>query len=898
MGGLSILYRVLTRYSNGKCQTDLKEKQTPPIHLVITSTSIKQPDLCRHFQFNDILSATENFDESLVIGHGGFGKVYKGKIIMDTSSSVVAAIKRLDTTSGQGAAEFWAEVETLSMLRHCNLVSLIGYCKHGKELILVYEYIPNGTLEDHLHKLGTPLSWFQRLKICIGAGRGLHYLHTGTGIESGVIHRDVKSSNILLHEGWAAKISDFGLSKIGSTNQPTTYVNTLVKGTFGYLDPDYFTTGKLTRKSDVYAFGVVMLEMLCRKRALDKSRHEEQWNLARWVQKSIKERNLKQIVDSGIKGEIAPKGLKEFVRIAERCLCTQTKKRLTMAEVLVSLENLLILQEKYNYSLQPAGKTLLARMINMLPVISNAKNSAQGCSKLSRDYRISSLKKFEFDVLRKSTNDFSLNMIIGEGDFETTYIGWFNGDTFTNSKHGDEVVVAVKKLHYFQEHVEWMEGLRFLGQVAHPNIITLLGYCSDESQQCLVFEYMPNKSLDHFIFTDIPNHINEPLSWRTRIMIMIGVARGLVYLHSSNEKIIHGDLRSSNILLDEDFNAKLGGFSLPKFIPWHVKRRVISLRRIPVYVGTGIVSVKDDIYSFGAVLLEALTGLRVIDRKCPTKLQILVDWPILEKGEKLKKIMDPRLEQNYPVEGAFDCTSLALRCLVSYPKDRPSSEEVLQVLEQILSENKGNSGTASNIIGADNNTLLDTIEHPAAYKIPSLQKFEIDVLQKSTNDFSQDMIIGEGGYGRTYLGWVNENSFTPSKHGDGVIVAVKRLHCLKEHAEWQEEVSFLGQLAHPNIVTLLGYCSDDSQQCLVFKYMPNKSFDRFIFTESGFDLIKKLTQIAFADIPNHIAKPLSWGTRLMIMIGVARGLVYLHSLKEKIIHRDIKSANIFLDEVL
>ncbi|GKA86879.1 receptor-like protein kinase FERONIA [Tanacetum coccineum] len=177
---------------------------------------------------------------------GGFGKVYIGTIF-NGSTTVLAAIKRLDPNSNQGAPEFWAEVEMLSKLRHCNLVSLFGYCNDEEEMILVYEYIPYGTLEDHLHKLGT-LSWVQRLKICIGAGRGLHYLHTGTGIDVGVIHRDVKTSNILLQESWAAKISDFGLSKIGPTNQPMTYVNTLVKGTFGLIN-------KLSTMAEVWAVG-------------------------------------------------------------------------------------------------------------------------------------------------------------------------------------------------------------------------------------------------------------------------------------------------------------------------------------------------------------------------------------------------------------------------------------------------------------------------------------------------------------------------------------------------------------------------------------------------------------------------------------------------------------------
>ncbi|KAD4585303.1 hypothetical protein E3N88_22904 [Mikania micrantha] len=326
------------------------------------STSCTQPSVsCRHFEFPEILIATENFSESLVIGRGGFGKVYKGNII-NGSSMVVAAIKRLDSMSNQGAAEFWAEVEMLSMLRHCNLVSLIGYCNYEKEMILVYEYMPNRTLNDHLHELHTPLFWLQRLNICIGAGRGLHYLHTGTGIHSGVIHRDVKSSNILLHESWAAKISDFGLSKVGPTNQPSTYVNTLIKGTFGYLDPDYFTTGRLTRKSDVYAFGVVLLEVLSRKRAVDKSLDV---GLVTWAQDFIKEGNLKHITDSDIRREISPKCLKDFVRIAEKCLHNNPKQRPTMAEVVVRLESVLVLQEKFNYSLQAPGKTILGKLVDM-----------------------------------------------------------------------------------------------------------------------------------------------------------------------------------------------------------------------------------------------------------------------------------------------------------------------------------------------------------------------------------------------------------------------------------------------------------------------------------------------------------------------------------------------------
>ncbi|GKD93897.1 receptor-like protein kinase FERONIA, partial [Tanacetum coccineum] len=279
-------------------------------------SSIKRSQPCRRFQLHEIQLATKSFDETLVVGIGSFGKVYKGKIF-DGSSLVVAAIKRLDSKSNPGAAEFWPEVEMLSTFGHCNIVSLIGYCNQGEKMVLVYEYIPNGSLYDHLHKLGTPLSWLQRLNICIDVGRGLHYLHTG--VEVGVIHHDIKSANVLLDETWTAKITDLGLAKI----------------------------------SDVYAFGVVLFEVLCRKRAVDTSHDEEHTGLAIWAVESIKKGKLTQILDSDIRDQICPQSLKEFVRTAEACLHRDPEQRPTMAEALGSLEAALTLQEKFNNSLQP-----------------------------------------------------------------------------------------------------------------------------------------------------------------------------------------------------------------------------------------------------------------------------------------------------------------------------------------------------------------------------------------------------------------------------------------------------------------------------------------------------------------------------------------------------------------
>ncbi|XP_076923009.1 putative serine/threonine-protein kinase PIX13, partial [Bidens hawaiensis] len=296
------------------------------------------------FTFAELKSATKNFRPDTILGEGGFGKVYKGRIeekngFKYNSNASVVAIKKLNSESMQGVEEWQAEVIFLGKLSHPNLVKLLGYCYEDEELLLVYEFMQRGSLENHLFGRGStiqPLPWDIRIKIAIGAARGLSFLHTS---DEKVIYRDFKASNILLDGSYNAKLSDFGLAKMASASQ--SHVTTRVMGTYGYAAPEYVTTGHLYVKSDVYGFGVVLIEILTGLRALDEDRPANQRNLLEWVKPYLaNRRQLKNVMDSRLEGSYPSKAAGQVAQLALTCLEPEPKDRPSMKEVVATLERL------------------------------------------------------------------------------------------------------------------------------------------------------------------------------------------------------------------------------------------------------------------------------------------------------------------------------------------------------------------------------------------------------------------------------------------------------------------------------------------------------------------------------------------------------------------------------
>ncbi|EEF35740.1 probable receptor-like protein kinase At2g42960 [Ricinus communis] len=285
------------------------------------------------FTLRDLEFATDRFAAENVLGEGGYGVVYKGRLINGTE----VAVKKLLNNLGQAEKEFRVEVEAIGHVRHKNLVRLLGYCIEGVHRMLVYEYVNNGNLEQWLHGAmrhhGT-LTWEARMKVLLGTAKALAYLHEA--IEPKVVHRDIKSSNILIDDEFNAKVSDFGLAKLLGSGE--SHITTRVMGTFGYVAPEYANTGLLNEKSDIYSFGVLLLEAVTGRDPVDYARPANEVNLVEWLKMMVGTRRAEEVVDPNLEVNPTTRALKRALLVALRCVDPDAEKRPKMSQVVRMLE--------------------------------------------------------------------------------------------------------------------------------------------------------------------------------------------------------------------------------------------------------------------------------------------------------------------------------------------------------------------------------------------------------------------------------------------------------------------------------------------------------------------------------------------------------------------------------
>ncbi|GJT51005.1 kinase-like domain, phloem protein 2-like protein [Tanacetum coccineum] len=631
---------------------------------------------------NDINQATNDFDEAYCIGSGGFGKVYKADLEhfdSSNSSSIedvskcdlpkkqsTVAIKRIHNQKGEQG--FIAEIETLTTCKHDNIISLLGFCYEGNgEMIVVYEHASKGSLEDYLGSNAkmANLTWVQRIKICLDIAHGLNYIHSNTDHDKQkIIHRDIKSANILLDDDWKAKIADFGLSKFHPTDQEASTLNiNTVAGTNMYLDPEYQGYGRLNKKSDIYSFGVVLFEILTGRLAYDRIfTNVNEKGIAPIARHHCEKGTLMEIVDHKIKEETdehvfsLTKGpnkesLNVFSKIAFECLAETQVQRPTIEVVINELKKALDSQENHKDNL-----------------------------------------KLSLEDIKSATKGFSQDNIIGHGDFGNVYKG------ATHSTHGDNIIAAKrldKKSGQGDAEVltelvapKFMAELDILIEYKHLNVIGLVGYCDEEDEKIIVYEYASRGSLDKYLSDD-------SLTWVTRLKICIDIAIGLEFLHgtvSSPEMVIHRDISSNNILLFDDWKAKITGFGLSLVCPTNQNVDYVIDKvtgtigyRDPLHSETGFLTKESDIFSLGAVLFDILCG-KLSSKKLDDDQYLYL--PFLAKHHyhvgKLDKLVFEGIKEQIAPQSYITFTRIAFHCLHHRRERRPTADEVVIQLKKSL----------------------------------------------------------------------------------------------------------------------------------------------------------------------------------------------------------------------
>uniref|UniRef100_A0A2C9V6L4 non-specific serine/threonine protein kinase n=1 Tax=Manihot esculenta TaxID=3983 RepID=A0A2C9V6L4_MANES len=705
--------------SNSPSAPGEKQSVSPSQHTDLTeSTSSEnfQADTLRKFSYSELAEATNSFSNSVCLGGGTFGIVYRGCLPIGDF-----AVKKLYYTGdGQHIEEFENRINVIGMARHRHLVSLIGYCCEEYDRLLVLEFVPNRSLRFHLRdaERRSKLKWSKRMKIAIGSAKGLKYLHEYC--EPKIIHGGIKSDNILLDRNFEPKVADFGLAILLEGYDAARI----------YVDSNISDLEKIS-ELDIYSFGVTLLELITGRKI-----YEDEY-IVKWARPLIIKRgsinvDYNSLVDSTLKGEYDQSEMERIIYCIAASVYRPWKLRPRMRQILKALEGVIshkelwieyelitgrrnkdivnwarplmikgdsinvdydglvdsTLKGQYDQSeveriiyciaasiytpsskLRPKMGQILKALEGLIP-----HQQLWAVEGSSEDFEAHGPRKFIFGELLFATDHFSNKNLIRIGDFGNVYEGILpNGE-----------MVAIKKLRYFDEQPEeeFENQIMAVGKVRHPNLVRLIGYCCEGYLKFLVLEFIPNKSLG-FHLSDTESRSN--LKWSTRMKIAIESAKGLEYLH---EHYPHSQIKANDIFLDENFTPKIVDFWHAEFFPKTDPRRISADRKeASIYTDLKIsdsqsIFDRSEIYSFGVVLLELITGRRNKD---------IVNWarPLIIKGDSINVdydgLVDSTLKGQYDqseVERIIYCIAASIYTPSS--KLRPKMGQILEALEGLI----------------------------------------------------------------------------------------------------------------------------------------------------------------------------------------------------------------------
>ncbi|VAI16545.1 unnamed protein product [Triticum turgidum subsp. durum] len=663
----------------------------------------------RVFSYSELYIGTSGFSDQEVLGSGGFGRVYRAVLPSDGTTVAVKCVASVGVDRFEKS--FLAELAAVARLRHRNLVRLRGWCvRDEEELLLVYDYMPNRSLDRLLFAPasvapGAPaLGWDRRRRIVAGLAAALLYLHEQ--LDTQIIHRDVKTSNVMLDSEYNARLGDFGLARwlehavedapptkklevlpsppsVRSTSSFSSSANyqfrlidtSRIGGTIGYLPPESFQRrGAATAKSDVFSFGIVLLEVATGRRAVDLAYPDDQIFMLDWVRR------------------LSFLALPKYISLTSSSDDSGTSTTIAGTNSTATSAA----STKHMYATAAGTTIYLTAEDGRSPTGGSGENKS-GNSQLSSPRpavtvpNVDTPREISYKEIVEITNDFSESQVVAELDFGTGYEG------FLDNGNGGRVHVLVKRLGMKTcpaLRVRFANELCNLAKLRHRNLVQLRGWCTDHGEMLVVYDHSPGNLLSHHL---LARHSNSGiLSWRHRYGIVRALASAVLYLHEEwDEQVIHRNITSAAVFLDPDRSPRLGSFALAEFLSRneHNNPHVVlptgsgTARGIfgymsPEYMESGEATTIADVYSFGVVVLEVVTGAMAVDMRSPEVLLVRKVQVGQEQDVRgVEALADRRLDGRLDRRELVRLAKLGIACTRSDPAARPSMRKVVSILD-------------------------------------------------------------------------------------------------------------------------------------------------------------------------------------------------------------------------